>query len=53
MIPALAFFPLKQSDPAFDLVVEEITGEVERLSREGRCAGEDWPVGILFPKEPN
>jgi len=34
MIPALAFLPLEEVEPAFDLVVEEITGEVELLSLE-------------------
>ena len=33
-IPALAFLPLEEVEPAFDLVVEEITGEVELLSLE-------------------
>ena len=32
MIPALAFLPLEEVEPAFDLVVEEITGEIELLS---------------------
>ena len=34
MIPALAFLPLEEVEPAFDLLVEEITGEVELLSLE-------------------
>ena len=34
MVPALAFLPLEEVEPAFDLVVEEITGEVELLSLE-------------------
>ena len=34
MIPALAFLPLEEVEPAFDMVVEEITGEVELLSLE-------------------
>ena len=33
-IAALAFLPLEEAEPAFDLVVEEITGEVELLSLE-------------------
>ena len=34
MIPALAFLPLEEIEPVFDLVVEEITGEAELLSLE-------------------
>ena len=34
MVPALAFLPLEEVEPAFDLVVEKITGEVELLSLE-------------------
>ena len=34
MIPALAFLPREEIEPAFDLVVEKITGEVEVLSLE-------------------
>ena len=34
MIPVLAFLPFEEIEPALDLVVEEITGEVELLSLE-------------------
>ena len=34
MTAALAFVPLEEVEPAFDLVVKEITGEFELLSLE-------------------
>ena len=40
MIPALAFLPLEEIEPACDLVVEKITGGAE-LVVGGRCAGEN------------
>ena len=32
MIPALAFLPLEEDEPAFDMVFEEVTCEVDFLS---------------------
>ena len=52
MIPTLSFFPLEEIKPAFDLIVEETTGDVEFSSLEdrGRCAGKNDLLAYYFQK---